>query len=164
MTLPTTETVLSGAATLILGRITSYDDDINPFQRMLTTSDPNTSVGVFPSIWLPDEDSFEMKNQGGPNEPTLQRYQIGLHILTKDSDRLRGLATHTAYARHVRMVLYRDNLLRLGLGQLTVTDSWGTESFRRGWINSHRYLSTEIGNNTLAYLSVLDFTLETEMR
>lgn len=164
MTLAVTNTVLSDACTLMLGRILFYDEDISPFQRMLTTKDPNISVGVFPSTHMPDNDSHEMNGLGGMSEPPLQRYQIGLHVLTKDSERSRGLATHTAYARLVRMVLYRDQILRVGFGQLTVTDSWGTESFRRGWINSHRYLSTEIGNNTLAYLSVLDFTLETEMR
>lgn len=163
MTLEVEETVLSKFCLLALGRITAKDEDIQPFDRMLSTNDPNLSVGVFPSTWMPNTDSFEMGNPY-PQEPTLQQYQVGIHILTKDSDRERGLAVHTSYARLVRMVLYRDNLLRVGLGTLTVTDSFGTESFRRGWANSHRYLSKELGNNTLAYLSVLDYTLETEMR
>lgn len=164
MTLETTETVLSKFIDLALMRISAKDQDLKIFNRMLATNDPNLSVGVFPSTWMPNTDSYEMGSTSSPSEPTLQQYQIGIHVLTKDSDRLRGLSVHTAYARLVRMVLYRDNLLRVGLGSLTVTDSLGTESFRRGWANSHRYLSKELGNNTLAYLSVLDYTLETEMR
>lgn len=156
------ETVLSKFTQLAMARIAASDESLHMFDRMLTTTDPDRSVGVFPATWLPNHDSYEIGNPSG--EPTLQQYQVGLHILTKDSDRLRGLDEHTALARRVRMVLYRDTILRVALGSLTVQDSWGTESFRKGWATSHRYLSKELGNNSLAYLSVLDYTLETEMR
>jgi len=165
MTLEVQETVLSKFCDLLLSRIAAADVDLKIFDRMLSTSDPNLSVGVFPSVWMPNTESYEMVGSGAsPSEPTLQQYQVGVHMLTKDSDRTRGLAIHTAYARLVRMVLYRDPTLRVLLGSLTVTDSFGTESYKRGWANSHRYLSKELGQNNLAYLSVLDYTLETEMR
>lgn len=158
-----TPTVLADASTIILGRLANIHVGLNAHLRMLKATDENFSIGVFPSTWQPDEDSHEMGHYPS-SEPTLLKYQIGIHVLTKDSDRIRGLAIHTALTKRVRSVLYRDATLRVGLESLSVTDSFGTESYRKGRPQSIRYLSSEIGNNQLAYLSVLDYNLDTEMR
>ena len=160
---PNEVTVASEACRLMGEAFQRLDSAIIVHHRMLQPTDANFSIGVFPSVWMPDEDSYEMGHQP-THEPTLSATQLGIQILTKDSDRVRGLSLHTVIAKRVRRVLYRDNVLRLGLEALAVTASGETESFRRGRLVSHRYLSNEIGNNTLAYLSVLDYSLETEMR
>lgn len=139
------------------------DSEISVFRRPLRTSDPNQSFGVFPNLWQPNTDSFEMRGRHdpGPNEPTLQTYSIGLQAFVKDMDEERGLAIHSVFAMRVRDMLYRDQTLRVGLASLSSTAGGSTERAKNWGIRTQRYLSNELEGSWL-HLSTLEFWLETE--
>jgi len=135
--------------------------------RPLRPTDPNYSLGVYATLWQPNEDSYEMGHLGGtgdsgPNEPTLSTYQVGIQVLVKDSDTPRALAISSLLNRRVRSVLYRNNDLRLALAGLYTTEGSVTERLKRWGIRSQRYMSNDI-EGTFVFISVLDTWLETEI-
>lgn len=137
------------------------DSDLFLCSRPLRSSDPVQSVGIFPAFWNPDEQSYETIGASAPGEPTLQTYQISIQALVKDMDEERGLAVHSVLSAMIRSMLYRDALLRVGLGALSVTMDGNTERAQRWGIRTQRFLSNELEGSWI-YLSTLDFWLETE--
>jgi hypothetical protein len=136
------------------------DTDLQIFKRPLRPTDPVQAIGVFSSLWEPEEDSFEMGHQT-PGEPTLSRYQIGAQGLVKDSDEVRGLATHSVLSKRMRGVLYGYQPLRVALAQLSVTLDGSTERLTRWGIRTQRYMNNDV-EGSFVYLSTLDYWIETE--
>lgn len=139
----------------------AIDSDLHVVRRPLRPTDSVQSIGIFGSLWNPDEGSHEMRGLH-PGEPTLQTYTIGIQALVKDGDEERGLSAHSVLSMRVRSVLYRSEALRVGLGALYVTVGGVTERARRWGVRNQRYLNNEIRGQFL-YLSTLEFTLETEI-
>ena len=147
---------------LVATRMKAIDKDLYVAKRQLRPSDPNQSLGVFASLWVPDDQSYEIKNGPvGRSEPSIQRYQITIQAFVKDMDEERGLAVHSVLSKMVRSVLYRDEPLRVGLTALSTTISGSTETTKRWQVDTARYIANEIQGSWL-YLSTLDFWLETE--
>lgn len=134
-------------------------------RRPLRTTDPKLTAGVFASSWAPNEDSYEIgQGMGGGyrHEPTLQQYIITIQTLVMDMDEMRGLAKSSAFAKTVRDVLLRDPSVGVALSSLRATGVNNlTESARRRWVRTQRYLSNEI-QGSFVYLSTLEITIETE--
>jgi hypothetical protein len=139
-------------------------------KRPLRPTDPNKSVGIYSTLWQPNEDSYEMGHNNllgqpvgaMPGEPTLSQYQIGIQTLVKHSDTEAALAISSILNKRIRAVLYRNDPLRLALGSLYVQDSTSRESMKRWGVRSQRYMSNEI-EGKFVFVSVLDFWIETEM-
>lgn len=149
------------AVTLIGGSIKAIDADIVLLKRPLRPSDPNHAVGVYGTIWSPNEESYEMGHIG-PGESTLSTYQLGVQTLVKDSDTERALATSNVLSKHVRTVLYRNNALRVALGNLSVQDGTSVERLKRWGIKNQRFMANDI-EGTFVTISVMDLWIETEM-
>lgn len=145
---------------LVAAKMQLIDSDFVVLKRPLRPSDPNQSIGIFGTLWMPDESSLEI---GGiaPAEPTLSSYQLGVQCLVKDGDEERGLTIHSIMSKRVRSVLYRDEALRVSLGMLYVTDGLSTERAKRWGIRTQRYMNNDI-EGKFVYLSTLDYWLETE--
>lgn len=137
------------------------DEDVTVYNRPLRPTDPNYALGIYGTLWQPNEESYEM-GHGAPSEPTLSSYQVGVQTLTKDGDTERGLVTSSILANRVRAVLYRNEPLRLALGSLYVQDGNSRESMRRWGVRSQRYMSNDL-EGTFVTISVLDLWIETEM-
>lgn len=143
-------------------RVQTFDADLFVTSRPLRDSDPPQSVGVFASLWNPEEDSLEMKGLPvGRQEPTLQRYRVTIQALTKNMDEETGIFEHATLSKMVRGMLYRDEALRVQLATLVWTDGLTTERAKRWGVVNQRFISNEIGGVWL-YLSILEFWLETE--
>lgn len=142
-------------------RIQAIDADFTVLNRPLRPTDPNFSVGVFSTEWVPDEQSFEMGNE--PQTPTLGNYYVGIQTLVKSPDTDLGLFASGIFIHNVRMMLYRDSVLRGQLTSLVTTDMWGTESLRRYGTQRTGYISNEI-DGTFLSVSSMDLFFETEMR
>ena len=142
--------------------LAGIDPDVSVFGRPLRPSDPAQSIGVFGQLWDPDEESIEMAG-AFPGEPTLQRYQLSIQSLVKHGDEEVGQAIHSILSNRVRGVLYRNQALRVALGNLSAVDSGVIESMRRWGVSVQRYLSNEIDQEWV-YLSTLEFWIETETR
>jgi hypothetical protein len=136
------------------------DGDLVIQKRPLRPTDPNYSVGIYGTLWQPDEESYEIGHEA-VGEPTLSRYQVGVQSLIKDGDTQRGLAVSSILAKRLRVVLYRNQPLRLALGSLVVQDGAFKESMRRWGVRSQRFMSNDI-EGTFVTISVMDLWLETE--
>lgn len=148
---------------LIATRVALLDSGLFVIKRPLRSEDPNQSVGVFGTQWLPEEDSYEMIGAPSPgrSEPTLSVYHLGIQAFVKDMDDERGPAVHSVLSKMIRSMLYRDAALRVALASLSVTMNSSTERTKRWGIRTQTFLSNEI-NKSWLYLSTLDYWLETE--
>jgi hypothetical protein len=140
----------------------AVDPDVVLLRRPLRGTDPPYSIGVYATLWTPDQESYEINPKMAP-EPTLQEYQIGIQTLIKDGDPIRALRTASVLNKRVRGVLYRNAPLRVALGSLQVTDGTYVESFRRSGIRTQRYMSNDL-EGAFVFISVIDFWIETETR
>lgn len=139
------------------------DPDLTVLKRPLRPTDPNYSLSIYGTLWTPDENSYEIGNKNAEvGEPTLSTYQIGIQTLIKDGDSSKGLAVSSILAKRVRMVLYRNQPLRIALGSLYVQGDNFRESLRRWGTRGQRYMSNDI-EGTFVTISVLDLWIETEM-
>lgn len=141
--------------------ISAIDPDIKYLMRPLRPSDPHMSVGVYGTLWTPEEDSFEMGHVA-PGEATLNMYQVGVQTLIKDGDSQKLLNISSILSYRIRTVLYRNQPLRLALGSLKVQDGTFKESLRRWGIRTQRYMTNDL-EGTFVTTSVLDLWIETEM-
>lgn len=145
---------------LIALRSQMIDPDLYVCQRPLRSSDPNQSIGIVPVQWSPEEDSAEIRGRSNFGA-TLSQYTLGIQAFVKDMEEERGLAAHSVLSALIRSMLYRDDVLRVGLSALSVTMNGSTERAQRWGIRTQRYVSNEISGSYL-YLSTLEVWLETE--
>ncbi len=145
---------------LIAARSQSIDADLFVTKRPLRSSDPRQSVGVYSSLWTPDERSYEFDGNL-PGIPTLQQYMIIVQGFVKDGDEESGLAVHSVLSNRIRAMLYKDNPLQVAFRGLSASSGTITERMRRWGVRSQRYFSNEIDAQWL-YLSTLEFWMETE--
>lgn len=159
---PTAEAVFPGNVIECIAIVLpGIDPDTVVHKRPLRSTDPSYSIGVYPTLWSPNEESYEIRSKA-PQEATLNNYSIGIQTLIKDSDTERGLAVGSIFANRIRSVLYRNEPLRLALGSLYVEDGTSRESMRRWNFRSQRYMSNDIEGKFI-FISVLDYWIETEM-
>lgn len=147
---------------LLSTRFGWMDPDLFICRRPLRSTDPPQSIGIFASLWTPDDESFEMKGAPpGISEPTLQRYIITVHGFVKDMDEERGFSAHSILSKMIRTMLYRDEPLRLGLRLLSASMMDSVERLQRVNVLTQRFNSNELSGNWL-YLSTLELLVETE--
>lgn len=139
---------------------TNVENRVRVHKRPIRETDYTQSISVIPSLWVPDEDSFEMA--GDKNEPTIQRYTIAIEALVVDMDEERGLATHALLSSLVRLMLYRNPAIRVGLPMLEVDLSGYREKLARWGISQQRFANNQIGKN-FVFLSTVDFWFETDI-
>lgn len=160
---PNSEAVFPNNVVYALTQVLPFvDEDVTCYNRPLRGTDPSYSMGIYATLWTPDDESYEMSSKMQP-EPTLQQYQIGIQTLIKDGDTQRALRVSSILNKRVRGVLYRNTPLRVALGSLQVTDGDYTESFRRSGIRTQRYMSNDL-EGAFVFISVIDFWIETETR
>lgn len=138
-------------------------EGITLLKRPLRPADPDHSIGVYGTLWTPEEDSYEM-GHAAPNESTLSKYQVGIQTLVKHGEADKCLTISSILTRHVRAVLYRNQPLRVALGSLYVQDTtYGyRESMRRWGVRTQRYMTNDL-QGAFVTTSVLDLWIETEM-
>lgn len=144
-------------------RFDLIDPDIPVLRRPLRESDPVQCIGIFASMWTPDQDSIEMRGSAspGPQEPTIGRYSITIQSFVKHMDEEIGSATHSVLSKMILAMLYRDEPLRIGLAGLSASLLGVTEQTKRWGIASQRYLNNQLASEWL-YLSTVECWLETE--
>lgn len=124
--------------------------------RPLRPTDPHLSAGVFAIDWNP------LEWQIGQWDPAVTRYMVGIQTFVKHGDEQEGIALHTRLGKKVRVMLYRDEDLRVRLSSLSITEDGVTERIQRWGVQTQRYLSNEINNNFM-FLAVTELWCETEI-
>ena len=133
------------------------DDGVRVFPRPLDETAQTQSIGVYPDIRTPDEDSREI----GGIEPTIHRYSIPIETHVADADRAAGIAVHGMLTALVDHVLYRHDPLVGALQQLTSTSLGVTTSYYRHGVGTQQYL-TGVNGRTTVFRSMTEFWLETQ--
>ena len=139
----------------------ALDNDIIVVNRPLRSTDANHMIGVFSTLWTPEQDSYEI-GHSAPDEPTCQNYQIGVQGLVKHGDEPKGLSIHYILAAMIRRVLYKNQQLRNDISQLVVTDSGSTESFRKLTVRLQRLMNNEV-QGQFVFVSTAEVLIETEI-
>jgi len=148
------------AVDLMATRLDLIDPDVIVLQRKLYTTDPVQCIGVAASTWSPDPASYEMQGSA-PAEPTIQRYDILVQALVKDTEEVRGIRVASKLSKMVRGIILTDIPLRDSLRTLTSSLYGVTERTLRWSIPAQQYLSNEVSGQFI-YLSTIRVLLETE--
>lgn len=148
------------AVDLMAARMDLIDPDVPVFQRKLYTTDPVQCIGVAASTWSPDPQSYEMRGSA-PGEPTIQRYDILVQALVKDTEEVRGTRVASKLSKMVRGIILSDQPLWESLRGLTSTLYGVRERTLRWSIPAQQYLSNEVSGQFI-YLSTIRVLLETE--
>lgn len=148
------------AVALMKTRFGLIDPDLHVVQRKLMQADPVQSIGVSAENWSPDPQSHEMLGQH-TSEPSINRYEIHVQCLIKDTDEERGAAVSSKLSKMARGILLTDRVLRDSLQGLHSTLYGVTERTLRWTVPSQRYLNQELSGQFI-YLSTIQVLLETE--
>lgn len=125
-------------------------------RRPLRPTDPTGSLGVYASMWDPSE--FEI----GQYDPAVTRYQVILQSMIKHGNEEEGVSEHAALAKRIRVMLYRDEALRVRLHSLSISDGGLAESVRRYGVTRQNYLNNEL-QGTFLFLAVTELWFDTEI-
>lgn len=125
-------------------------------KRPLKPTDPNGAAGVYAVSWNPEG------YQIGQYDPAVTQYLFAIQTFVKHGDDEGGVALHSRLAKRVRVMLYRDDELRVRLGTLYTDESGIIERTQKWGVRTQRYLSNEL-QGTFMYLAVTEMYLETEI-
>lgn len=151
----------SNAINLIGARLGLEDSRLSVLQRSLRTSDPNYSIGIYPTTWTPNSGTEEMLGILNTHEATLQQYICVIQVFVKHSNEEQGIVEHSILTQTIRSILASDVVLRSQLGGLQASVGGSTWRLKRWWVRSGRYLSGAVNGNNL-YLATNDLILEVE--
>ena len=126
------------------------------YMRPLRSTDPDQAFFVFPDVWRPNDDSYEIGNDGFP---TLERYTIAIQTLILDADEGRGGARHAALSELVRTMIYSNKALRVELRGLRTSLAGMNKSVQRIVVNSQKYYANS-GGGQFAFASQMELMLE----
>src|SRR3954471_15645881 len=104
---PDTTAFPGNVITVLSEHLRLLDEEVPVYPRPIRTTDDIQCIGVFVSDWSQDEASFEMGNyaQPGMQMPTLSTYVVTIQGLVTDTDEERGIATHSALAKRIRLAV-----------------------------------------------------------
>lgn len=124
-------------------------------RRPLRPTDPDQSIGVTASDWVPNEQVI------GQHDPAVGTYLFAIQAFVKHADEEEGRDDHTDLAQAIRAMLYRDLGLRVRLASLSHSADGLIERVQRWGVRQQRYASNEVDGQFL-YLSTTEFWVETE--
>jgi hypothetical protein len=134
-----------------------YLTDCHIILRPVRTEDATNSVGIYSATWMPDDNSHEIGSYG----PTIQRYLIKIQNVVSAFSEAEGRALHSNIAKMIRVILYRDPVLRVALLGLAETMLSGVERVTKFNVARQDFLSSKIGASFI-YLATTDVLIETE--
>lgn len=151
--------VVEELKTTFIQHLAGVDDDpkTEVITRPVRFTDPSLSLGIYALDWRPREDSAFI----GQQEPSLNLYRFRIQSLVKHTSEEEARTLYTTHAKMVRVILYRDNALRVRLAELQETLLGSVERFQRFGIQSQGYLNNELRGNWV-YLATTDLWVETE--
>lgn len=153
--------VIDAIADAFVDRLTMADYAIESrtvvFKRSLDGTDPNVSIGVTFTDW---EQAEPMDI--GMNEPAQAHYGFSIQSLLKHTRREHGEHIGAVMAARIRRMLYRDEVLRVSLHSISVTDGDVTERVLKVKVLRQECLDTSFKGG-FAFMSQTDFQVTTEI-
>lgn len=141
----------------IVDRLPTLMPDHTVVGRALKMIDPAQSVGVYPVNW----DAIESSQQIGQEEPALQRYLYRVQNMVRSGEEDFGRQMFSFDSKTIRVVLYRDPVLRVRLPLLTEELLDSRETVKRWGVGRQQFLNTEL-QSEFTFVAQTDFWVETE--
>lgn len=136
--------------------ILSELDPVNAaFTRQVNYTDPNGSVGLTISHWVPDEPTI------GGFEPISGTYTFVIQAMTKNTNEEEGEIEHYRLADTIKRTIYRDITFRDSIKVLHVDDDFGEHTSRWG-LTEQRFADNKI-NTEFVFLSSTVLYINTEI-
>lgn len=151
----------SNVVQLVSARFAMEDDRLTILKRPLRPQDPNYSIGVWASNWLPVPGSQEMLGVDFARSSTLENYLVMVQGFVRNTDEVAGLNAHAVLSETLRTILASDPPLREQLGGLTAVLNGTTKSLKKFWVRSGRYVNNQLNGENM-YLTTNDLMLEVE--
>lgn len=141
-----------------------YRDGLRVERRRLLDSDASETVGVFPTVWDPDDNSVEMRGLPVPIA-TVQRYPILIQSWVVEGDEMVAIRTHSYLSTRIRLELQTnaDLFMALRTPAMTVELPGGMkESVLRWGVEAQSHLSAR-RESAFGYLSTTEFWVDTQI-
>lgn len=129
------------------------------FKRPMRASDLDQSIFVYSSNWRPDSNTYEIGGHG----PSVEKYEIGMQALIKDTDRDRGANRLGVLSELLRTFVYSDEELRLGLGQLSTSFGGKTKKVQKTVVTKQNYFVATPKSRQFLYLSEMTLTVDVQI-
>lgn len=142
-----------------------YRDGLRIHCRRLTDADDTESIGVYPTVWDPNDESIEMSGRPVP-VATVSRYPIQIQSWITSSDEDTGIIKTSWLAVSIKTKLENSELLYAALRgpEMFVSLPNGKkETVLRYGVSSQSFLPTELNSNTFGYLSITEFYVDTQI-
>ena len=126
-------------------------------ERPVRFLDPERTVGIYIVDWTPDDRSHEI----GQLEATLATYLFRIQNMAKAADEVYGRSIFQFDSKTVRVLLYRDPTLAVGLPTLTEEALGVRESVKQWGVVKQRFLNTDL-QGSFTFVAQTDFWVQTE--
>lgn len=124
-------------------------------KRTVRQNDPNGTVGVIASSWVPTDQDI------GSSEPR-GSYSIFISTLKKIASEAEARHDSSLLVKSIRLLMYRDRDLQLALRGLTETSYGMTERVARVRVKQQRFLD-DGGNTAFISVSVTQIDVDTDI-
>lgn len=132
------------------------------YRRPLNNGDSDGSIGLYPVVWNPDEDSTEMRGRV-PMLPTMQRYPIVIDSLVTDPDEWSGIRAHSYFAQLIRHELFNSEHLEAVLPGMSTTLRGSVEMCSRYGVESQTYMHTST-DSMFTFMARTTFFVDTQIK
>lgn len=126
--------------------------------RAVRANDPTRTIGIWTEAWEPDMDSHQI----GQLEPAVGTYRINIQNVILSPDEEEGRKEFTISAKLVKVILYRDPVLRVALTSLNEGIEASSELLKRYGVSRQRYNVGQL-SGTWNFLATTSFWVETEV-
>lgn len=140
------------------------DEDCVIVKRPVQTTDQDQTIAIVAYDWQPDLNSKEIAGVH-PGEPTVQIYKLAIQGLIADMDEEAGLMRHSAMAKLIRDILYKNQPIRIALSKLEVLDLQGRWLEKAlSWNIDNQQFQNNDANGSFLFLSTLELSFKTQVR
>lgn len=123
--------------------------------RPLILSDPNPTVGAYPSDWMP------LDHEIGQFSPAVGRYMLVVQLLSSGYDEESARETHGVLGTALRLNLYQNESIKAALLALTHEALGFKERLTHYGVQRHRYFNAETEAG-FTFLTNIDFWVNVE--
>lgn len=138
-------------------------DGVRIYRRPLNNGDDGDSIGIYPVLWDPIEDSVEMRGMAAA-EPTRSSYPIQIESLVIDADEWAGIRAHSYFAALIRHRLHRSPYLQSTFTRdFAVSIGSTVERYQTHRVSGQTFMSSK-SESMFSFLATTTLLVTTEIQ
>jgi len=137
-------------------------DGLRIHLRPLNQGDSGDSIGIYPVLYDPLEESTEMRGRIAA-EPTRVNYPIEIEALVVDGDEWAGIRAHSLLAAMIRNEINRSEYLEANLPPLVTEIRGVRERYSGHRVSGQSFISTR-PESMFSFMSVTTVIVTTEIQ